>query len=71
LQGQADLACWAEILAARGVPVLIAHPATPFTEPAYRRSEAKRVGVRWFIGCDGSHRSMGDEVLALFGGDGR
>ncbi|MBX5467194.1 MAG: Dam family site-specific DNA-(adenine-N6)-methyltransferase [Firmicutes bacterium] len=70
-QDQADLADWAERLAARGIPVLISNHATPFTEEAYHSAQVERFGVQRFISCDGDHRGVADEVLALFEGHGR
>jgi len=63
---QADLAQRAEALAARGVPVLISNHATPWALELYRNADVEQFGVQRFISCDGRHREVADEVLALF-----
>lgn len=63
---QRDLARRAEDLAARGVPVLISNHATPWALQLYRAADVEQFGVQRFISCDGQHRQVANEVLALF-----
>ncbi|WP_020375822.1 Dam family site-specific DNA-(adenine-N6)-methyltransferase [Sulfobacillus thermosulfidooxidans] len=65
---QKDLAMWAENLAKQGIPVLISNHATDFTEHIYvhRGALLDYFDVQRFISCDGNHRQVAHELLALF-----
>jgi DNA adenine methylase len=66
---QADLAQWAERLAAQGVWVVISNHDTADTAALYAKASAlERFGVRRFISCEGANRQVADEVLAVYGG---
>lgn len=63
---QSDLARLAQVLAKRGVPVVISNHDTPFTRDAYRDAKLIHFSVQRNISCDGSNRGKAAELLAVF-----
>ncbi len=64
---QNDLARMAELLSARGIPVLISNHDTDVTLVAYRHaSSLVKLNVRRMISCNASNRKKAKELLALF-----
>lgn len=63
---QRDLARLAEMLAARGIPVVISNHNTEFTRRQYAQAQIVAFDVRRTISCDASNRGTASELLAIF-----
>jgi DNA adenine methylase len=64
---QKQLAQLAELVASRGIPVLISNHNTHFTQQAYQMATHRDTfQVRRYISCNGEKRRNAGEILALF-----
>jgi DNA adenine methylase len=63
---QVLLASMADILAAKGITVVISNHDTEFTRSAYQKASISSFSVQRFISCVGSNRQKATEVLAVF-----
>lgn len=66
LEQQQLLANQANILACKGIPVIISNHWTEFTEQAYKNAEIFTFPVQRFISCKGDNRNSVTELLAIF-----
>lgn len=66
LKEQRLLAEMAEVLARRGIPVLLSNHDTEFTRSAYASAQIASFDVQRYISCDGQSRGRAPEMLALF-----
>lgn len=66
LQKQQRLARVAELVAHRGIPVVISNHETEFTLKEYSRAKIESFDIRRTISSNASKREMAREVLALF-----
>lgn len=69
LQLQADLAREAQVLAARGIPVVLSNHNTELTRQLYAGADSvSTVDVQRFISCDGGNRGKAGEIIAVYNG---
>ena len=65
-ENQIELMRQAEILADRGIPVIISNHDTPFTRKLYKNAEITSFPVRRYISRDSATRVNVSEVIAVF-----
>ncbi len=63
---QIALAEQAELLAKRGITVLISNHRTPFVKQLYAKAKIRQFKVRRTISCQAGSRKKAMEVLAVF-----
>ncbi len=66
LEDQLELARQAELLAGRGIPVLISNHDTEFTREVYREAQLTKFPVQRHISCKGEQRNEVQELLAFY-----
>ncbi len=65
-EDQLELARQAELLAGRGIPVLISNHDTEFTREVYREAQLTKFPVQRHISCKGEQRNEVQELLAFY-----
>lgn len=65
---QKQLAEQANLLAAKGITVVISNHDTDFVRAIYSTADLQPLTVQRFISCNGSKRKKANEILALFSG---
>jgi DNA adenine methylase len=66
VEQQLKLAKQAELLAEKGIPVLISNHATDFTLQVYAKAQCNIISVPRLISCKGQSRNPVEEILALY-----